>query len=147
MSAIVVRRARPEDLDAMAAIEAAQPTSAGWTKTQFAAELDRENALVLFCELGGRPAGHLAAWFVGAEAQLFTVTVDPGQARRGVGSALMEELKVAARARGCAKITLELSERNTTAMVLYAREGGRVVGRRPKFYNDGADALLMDLPL
>lgn len=147
MSAIVVRRARLEDLDAMAAIEAASPTSAGWTKTQFAAELSRENALVLFCELGGRPAGLLAAWFVGTEAQLFTVTVDPGQARRGVGSALMGELRAQARARGCTKVTLELSERNTTAMVLYAREGGRVVGRRPKFYNDGADALLMDLPL
>lgn len=147
MSAIVVRRARPEDLDAMAAIEAAHPSSAGWSKTQFAAELARENALLLVCELGGRPVGHLAAWFVGAEAQLFTVTVDPGQARRGVGSALLGELAARARARGCAKITLELSERNTTAMVLYARAGGRVVGRRPKFYNDGADALLMDLPL
>lgn len=147
MSAVVVRRARPEDLDAMAAIEAAHPSAAGWSKTQFAAELARDNGLLLVCELGGRPVGHLAAWFVGAEAQLFTVTVDPGQARRGVGSALLGELAAQARARGCAKITLELSERNTTAMVLYARAGGRVVGRRPKFYNDGADALLMDLPL
>ena len=142
-----VRKARPEDLDALAAIEAAQPSSAGWSKTQFAAELTRPHALVLVCELAGRPVGHLAAWFVGAEAQLFTVTVDPGQERRGVGSALLAELAASARGRCCAKVTLEVSERNTFAMVLYARAGGRVVRRRPKFDNDGSDALLMDLPL
>lgn len=147
MSAIVVRKARPEDLDAMAAIESGQPTSGGWTKTQFAAELSRENALVLVCELGGRPVGHLAAWFVGPEAQLFTVTVSPAAARRGVGSALLAELAASARSRGCVKVTLEVSERNRPALALYERLGGRVVGRRPKFYNDGADALLMDLPL
>ncbi|TBR21014.1 hypothetical protein EPO15_11350, partial [bacterium] len=74
---MIVRKARPEDLDALAEIEASQPSSAGWTKTQFAAELARENSLLLVCELDGRPAGLLAAWLVGTEAQLFTVTVAP----------------------------------------------------------------------
>lgn len=145
--AVIVRRARPEDLDALAAIEASQPSSAGWSKTQFAAELGRENALVLVCEAAGRPAGLLAAWFVGPEAQLFTVTVDPSAARQGVGTALLSELAASARARGCVKVALEVSERNTPALGLYAKALGRVVGRRPKFYNDGSDALLMDLPL
>lgn len=147
MSRAVVRLARPEDLDALAAIEASQPASAGWTKTQFAAELSRENALVLAAELKGRVVGLLAAWFVPPEAQLFTVTVHPSSMGGGVGSALLQELAATARARGCVKVTLEVSERNTRALALYARAGGRVVGRRPKFYNDGSDALLMDLPL
>lgn len=147
MSRAVVRLARPEDLDALAALEASQPSSAGWTKTQFAAELPRENALVLVAELEGRVVGLLAAWFVPPEAQLFTVTVDPSCARAGVASALLSELAATARARGCVKVALEVSERNTPALGLYAKALGRVVGRRPKFYNDGSDALLMDLPL
>lgn len=147
MSRAVVRPARSEDLDALAEIEASQPSSAGWTKTQFAAELTRENALVLVAELMGRPVGLLAAWFVGPEAQLFTVTVHPSSMGSGVGSVLLLELAAAARTRGCTKVTLEVSERNTRALALYARLSGRVVGRRPKFYNDGSDALLMDLPL
>ena len=144
---LVVRRSRPEDLDALAALEASQASSAGWTRGQFEAELTRENGLLLVCELDGRPAGLLAAWFVGPEAQLFTVTVDPAWARRGVGSALLSELAAQARERGCSKVALEVSERNAPARALYERAGGRVVGRRPKFYDDGADALLMDLPL
>lgn len=144
---MILRAARPEDLPALAENERSQPTSAGWSEAQFAAELGRENALVLVCTEGGRPIGHLAAWFVGGEAQLFTVAVAPSAARRGAGTALLQELAAQARARGCAKVTLEVSEANAPARALYARAGGRVVGRRPKFYNDGSDALLMDLPL
>lgn len=144
---MILRAARPEDLDALADIESFQPSSAGWTRTQFAAELARGNALLLVCEAEGRPVGHLAAWFVGPEAQLFTITTAPAAARRGVGTALLQELAAQARARGCAKVTLEVSAANAPARALYERAGGRVVGRRPKFYNDGSDALLMDLPL
>ena len=63
-------------------------------------------------------------------------------ARRGVGRALVQALS-----RGRTKITLEVSERNSSALSFYPVLGFRVVGRRPKFYNDGADAVLMDLEL
>lgn len=45
------------------------------------------------------------------------------------------------------KVSLEVSERNERAKKLYSKLGFVVVGRRPKFYNDGSDALLMDLSL
>lgn len=45
------------------------------------------------------------------------------------------------------KIALEVSDRNERAIRLYKSLGFVIVGRRPKFYNDGSDALLMDLSL
>ena len=84
---------------------------------------------------------------MGGETQLCTISVRPEAARKGLGRALLAAIMKEARAAGCVQLTLEVSERNIPALALYRRAGGRVVGRRPKFYNDGSDALLMDLPL
>ena len=65
--------------------------------------------------------------------------------RQGVGRVLIEALKD--EAVGCEKITLEVSARNGAGRAFYDALGFRVVGRRPKFYNDAADAVLMDLAL
>ena len=51
------------------------------------------------------------------------------------------------RARGVATIFLDVSERNVPARHLYERAGYREVGRRRRYYADGADALLMRLDL
>jgi ribosomal protein S18 acetylase RimI-like enzyme len=40
-----------------------------------------------------------------------------------------------------------VSDKNAGARAFYEALGLRVVGRRPKFYNDGSDAVLMDLIL
>lgn len=143
----MIRPARAEDVPAVAAIEAAWPTAPGWTAAQFGAELGRGDRLFLVAEADGGIDAYAAAWLVGGEAQLFTISVRPALARRGQGTALLAALMAAAKAAGCAKLTLEVSEHNAAARALYARAGARVVGRRPKFYNDGADALLLDIPL
>ena len=144
---IAVRPAASRDLDAIAALEAASPGAAGWTRAQFAEELDRPGCLLLAADLDGRLAGYAAARLMLGEAQLLTIAVRPEAARRGVGSSLVADLAQRAKNEGCAKLTLEVSERNAPARRLYERAGARVVGRRPKFYNDGADALLMDITL
>lgn len=143
----MIRPARAEDVPAVAAIEAAWPTAPGWTAAQFSAELGRADRLFLVAEEAGRIGGYAVAWLVGVEAQLFTISVRPAAARTGLGKALLRALFGEAKDAGCAKLVLEVSERNLPALALYSRAGGRVVGRRPKFYNDGSDALLMDFPL
>ncbi len=143
----MIRPARAADVPAVAAIEAAWPSAPGWTAAQFGAELGRTDRLFLVAEADGAVDAYAVAWLVGEEAQLYTISVRPAVARRGQGKALLAALKAAAKAAGCSKLTLEVSERNLPARSLYARAGARVVGRRPKFYNDSADALLMDIPL
>lgn len=141
-----VRPARPDDVPAVRAISAASPASAGWSQAQFEAEAGSPRALFLVAG-EGEPAGYVVAWVVGDEAQILDVAVHPGRRRRGLGRALLTALAGAARARGCRRMTLEVSAANPAARALYERFGFKVVGGRPKFYNDGADAVLMDLNL
>jgi ribosomal-protein-alanine N-acetyltransferase len=81
------------------------------------------------------------------EAQMVDLAVRPADQGRGLGQALLEHATATARDWGCAKVTLEVSASNEPAQRLYRAAGFEVVGRRPKFYNDGSDAILMDLPL
>ena len=52
-------------------------------------------------------------------------------------------MHAAARARGCASISLEVRPPNEPAVALYRAYGYREVGRRPDYYPDGEDALIM----
>lgn len=117
----------------------------GWKESDFAAELDRPDSVLLCSSEGGIATGYAAARVLGEECRLLDIA--SAEDGRGTGRALWAALTAAARARGCSRLTLEVSERNARARDFYARAGARVVGRRPKFYNDGSDALLMDLDL
>ena len=46
-----------------------------------------------------------------------------------------------------ATMFLEVSEANAPARALYRRLGFAEVGRRPRYYDDGGDALVLRLPL
>jgi ribosomal-protein-alanine N-acetyltransferase len=91
--------------------------------------------------------GYLVLRKVPPEAQVLDLAVRPQDHGRGFGRALLDCAAEAARSWGCVKITLEVSAANEPALRLYRRSGFQVVGRRPKFYNDRFDAILMDLLL
>lgn len=141
-----LRPAIEEDLDSILAIESAWETTPHWTRAQFAAELAAERSLFLAAD-NGAVSGYAVAWVVGTEAQVLSLAVHPACARKGAGRALLSALLEGARARGCSAATLEVSERNAPARRLYETEGFRETGRRPGFYPDGSDAVLMDKAL
>ncbi|MDE2489474.1 MAG: GNAT family N-acetyltransferase [Elusimicrobia bacterium] len=143
MRRIVVRPARSFDAADLAAI-ARRPFAAAWSRDAFAAEAERTDAVLLVAD-DGAARGYAAARVFGDEARLLDFAA--AEDGRGVGRALWEALTSAARARGARTLTLEVSAANSRARLFYERAGARVVGRRPKFYNDGSDALLMDVPL
>ncbi len=71
------------------------------------------------------------------------VGVGPGVRRGGVARGLLIQLLEIERSEGLAEARLELSARNAPAAALYAGLGFVVVGRRPRYYPDGSDALLL----
>lgn len=75
------------------------------------------------------------------------VGVDPMSRRGGIAARLLARLIEAERAAGGAEVRLELSAANAAASALYAGLGFVVVGRRPRYYPDGSDALLLTLSL
>jgi ribosomal protein S18 acetylase RimI-like enzyme len=54
---------------------------------------------------------------------LHDLAVLPGNRRRGIGKALLEEVQRSARDTGCAKVTLEVQEHNARARRLYEAAG------------------------
>ena len=139
----LVRPARPFDIGEVAEI-AKRPGAALWSRESYAAEAERTDSLFLVAD-DGTVAGYAVARLFGDEAQLLDIAA--AKDGEGAGRALWAALLAAAKARGAAKLTLEVSSANSRALLFYKRAGAHVVGRRPKFYDDGSDAVLMDLAL
>lgn len=84
------------------------------------------------------------------EAELLLIAVLPHAQGRGLGRSVLEQVISEARARGAAKLFLEMRH-NNPAEHLYRTVGFEPVGRRPNYYRlaDGTrlDAVTFALPL
>lgn len=141
MSDPSVRIAHAGDIPDILRIAASRPFTAKWSKEAFVSEVGRPDSILLVME--GR--GYALARVVAEDCRLLDVAAAVDG--EGCGKALLATLRAQARARGCAKISLEVSALNARAVSFYEKAGARVVGRRPKFYTDGSDAVLMDLDI
>lgn len=114
-----------------------------------AAEAWGPDAIRLMLEMPGtfgvlRPgAGFVLARVAADEAEILTLAVAPDARRQGIGAALLAEAMAGAVVRGAGAMFLEVSDRNAAARALYAAAGFLSVGRRKRYYGDGADALVI----
>jgi ribosomal-protein-alanine N-acetyltransferase len=122
------------------------PWAGGWSRAQYEEEAGAGKGLFAVLD-DGEVRGFFILRRVDPEAQLVDIAVGPRDRGRGLGKSLLAAAVAAARSWGSSKLTLEVSAANAPALRLYERAGFRIVGRRPKFYNDRSDAMLMDLPL
>jgi len=141
MSGLAPRPAAAGDAEWVFALAKSRPFTAKWSAAALGEESGRPDSI--FLVVPGK--AYALARVVDDDCRLLDIAsaVDGN----GAGRALVEGLKRAAKRHGCAKISLEVSAANARALSFYERAGARVVGRRPKFYYDGADAVLMDLDL
>jgi [ribosomal protein S18]-alanine N-acetyltransferase len=77
------------------------------------------------------------------EAEILTLAVVPGCRRLGLGRALLRRAMAESACRGAASMVLEVAAPNAPAQALYAAEGFSHVGRRPRYYPCGTDALVL----
>ena len=119
------------------------PENEAWGPDAIALSLELPGAFGLF----SAGAGMILARVAGDEAEVLTLAVAEPARRRGVGAALLDTAMTAAAVRGAAAMFLEVSIRNEAARKLYARAGFAEVGRRARYYADGADALVLRSPL
>jgi ribosomal-protein-alanine N-acetyltransferase len=87
--------------------------------------------------------GFVLARAAGGEAEILTLAVLPAARRQGVGAALLAAALAGAAVRGAAAMFLEVAAGNVAALGLYRRLGFAEVGRRRRYYADGADALVL----
>jgi ribosomal-protein-alanine N-acetyltransferase len=141
----LIRAAVPEDVPSVAALEA-RVFHDPWPVHLYAQEV-RQPLRFQRVVLNGD--GYLAAYLFACwqvdELHVLKVATHPMYQGVGVASTLLAE--AAAEAHRChgRGIVLEVRPSNHRAVQLYRHLGYRVIGRRPRYYSDGEDALVMFL--
>jgi [ribosomal protein S18]-alanine N-acetyltransferase len=124
----------------MAAIHrAAFPPNEAWGSDAIALQLALPGVFGWLDQRGGMILARVAA----DEAEVLTLAVAPEARRQGIGTTLLETALRLARVRGARTAFLEVSDANTPARSLYKRAGFTLAGRRPRYYADGTDALVL----
>jgi tRNA threonylcarbamoyl adenosine modification protein YeaZ/ribosomal-protein-alanine acetyltransferase len=119
-----------------------------WSETLFRSVLADRASVARVAERGGALAGYAVTRIEGEVADLENLATLPGQRRNGVARALLDDAIGAARARGAARVVLEVRVSNDAAQALYRARGFRLSGLRPGYYRHPVeDALVMALPL
>jgi ribosomal-protein-alanine N-acetyltransferase len=140
------RLANAADGEQAAAVHAsAFPKADAWSSDVFSLQLALPNVIGLIWPKKGIILARQAA----SEAEILTVAVSPAVRRRGIATVLLREALVRLAASGVDNVFLEVSIANTAGQGLYTGFGFVTVGRRPRYYSDGSDALVLrlDLPL
>jgi ribosomal-protein-alanine N-acetyltransferase len=140
-----------DDLDRiMAVMEAAFDPAYGeaWTRRQVADALllPGTHYLLIGADAAVPREGEVAAGFAltrGAvdEEELLLIAVRPELRGRGIGGALLQRVISEARARGVARLFLEMRDGNP-AESLYRRHGFVPVGRRRNYYRRASSGVL-----
>jgi ribosomal-protein-alanine N-acetyltransferase len=88
--------------------------------------------------------GYAVASLAGDVAELQRIGVDPGHRRRGVAGRLLDGVVDLAARDGAERVLLEVREDNDGALAFYAARGFAEIARRPRYYRDGATAVVLE---
>lgn len=141
-----IRRATPDDVDAIMAIEAPVFGHEAWSSEAMARDVADPNCVYFVAETDSTViayAGLLCPPGSG-EADVQTIAVDPEHRSHGLGRQLMTLLLEQAQNRRAKNIFLEVRADNDKAIALYASLGFDEIAIRPKYYQpEGVDAVVM----
>ena len=147
-STIGLRPAGVFDVEAMGAIHAACFAKA-WSANEIGQFVAAPDCLSLIVSTAPEQMvqGFLIVRTAGDEAEILTLAVDPSHRRNGLGRALLAAAIASLRKTGAKRLFLEVDEANAPARGLYQSLGAVAVGRRPRYYEHGADADIFSLAL
>ncbi len=141
----VIRAARPTDVDSLMLIEADSFPTTAWRREQMVDELTRDTRRYLVADDDGRPVGYAGLFLSPPDADVQTMAVAGSHRGQGIGTLLMQELLAVAWDEDCTRVFLEVRADNAAALALYTHFGFLRLGRRPRYYADGMDAITMRL--
>ena len=142
-----VRDYRPTDFHTLCLIDRqCFDRGTAYPAEEMAAVVERRGAVILVAE---NARGRVVAFVVGHKLRggvghIVTLDVLPRYRGRGLGRELMLDCE---KRLGAPHMRLEAAVGNRAAQKLYASLGYAVVGRRARYYPDGADAWLLEKTL
>ena len=143
----LIRAAQVDDIAAVAAVEA-QVFPDPWPMHLYAQEVRqplRFQRVVFNAE--GYLAAYLFACWQADELHVLKVATHPMYQGIGIASLLLAEAAWETRRGNGRGIILEVRPSNHRAVLLYRNLAYHVIGRRPRYYSDGEDALVMSLAM
>src|ERR1700728_1233116 len=140
---VMVREARPRDLEAIARLENESFESDRVSRRSLREFLRASHRPVIAATIDDELAGYaLVSLRKGALAlRIYSRAVDGRFTRRGIGRALLMACEAYARRHRRAALTLEVRYDNSSAIALYENSGFRQFGEHARYYADGATAL------
>ena len=140
-----LRTATAADIPALVAISVECGTAAQWSEAAYRRMLSANSDYEVIVAAEQEVVGFAVAHVIGPEWELENVAVAAPAQRRGIGSALVNDIIRRAAARGANVVYLEVRESNAAARQLYLRCGFRETGRRPRYYSQPPeDAVLYE---
>ncbi|WP_416897037.1 MAG: ribosomal protein S18-alanine N-acetyltransferase [Minwuia sp.] len=117
----------------------------GWEESAIADLLAMPGATAWIATVEDKPEGFVLLRQAADEAEIITIGVRAESRRLGLARALLRA--AADDLIGCARLFLEVSEKNTGARKFYESAGFKEAGRRRAYYADGSDAIVMVVAL
>ena len=138
-----VRRLRAADLDRIQEIEHASFGQDAYDRNLFAEFYHNCGDLFLAVERNALVCGYMITCVRGEQAELVSVAVDPAARGTGAASVLLASTLRRLRWRRVARIRLMVKVTNRPARAFYEKYGFHKVKIVRRYYEDGADGLLM----
>lgn len=141
-----IRPADEYDLDQVVQIEN-ESFESPWSKDYFKYELFNPITNFYVIENSKQLVGYVIFWHLMDEFHIANIAVHSQFRKLGLGTTLLNYVIEMALKNKVKSITLEVNEKNQPAINLYQKFGFKPVGRRPKYYENRDDAIIMTLEL
>jgi ribosomal-protein-alanine N-acetyltransferase len=138
-----IRRARALDVPRILEIEIASFGPDAYDRNLFAEYTRTCGELFLVALRGTQVVGYAITCLCRDRADLISVAVHPKVLGKGAAQALMDSILRRLKRRGVDRIVLTVKVTNVRARTFYERYGFRKLRRAPRYYEDGADGLIM----
>ena len=137
-----IRRALPDDLDALLALEQRAFNTDHLSRRQYRRHIGSASGAVLVAVGAAGLLGKALVFFNARTdvARLYSIAVGDAARGQGLGAVLLAAAEQEARRRGRRRMRLEVSQRNPGAIRLYERSGYRRIGERRGYYENGEHA-------
>ena len=116
-----------------------------WSAAQFREELAGmpKRRKYIVAQDGDAIVGYAGIALAGDVADIHNIAVVPAYRRRGIATALLDQIESWAMSKSVTALMLEIREGNAEALPLYEKRGYRVISRRDNYYGPNIHALIM----
>jgi ribosomal-protein-alanine N-acetyltransferase len=144
---LTIRRFRMSDLDHVERIEQASFGRDAYDRNLFAEFFHKCGELFLVALRGPVVCGYMVTCIRGDRAELVSIAVAPKERGRGSATLLMDSTLRRLRRRRVARLVLMVKVTNASARAFYGKYAFEKVRLVRKYYEDGADGVMMALRL